>query len=141
MLKDDNGNHRQAAVNVKRIAVCDIYPLPSVLCVFFDSADNIVGMPNESMTAAKNSLLGKLYPKILKANTGFINGSNVNVEELLKLKPDVVFYSASSKELGAQLRNAGFNAVAVSVNKWGYNSIKTLNHWIALLSQDFPRQQ
>lgn len=137
-VKDDNGYTVRLPSSVKRIAVCDIYPLPSVLAVFFDSADKIVGMPNESMTAAKNSLLGKLYPKILKANTGFINGSNVNVEELLKLKPDVVFYSASSKQLGAQLRNAGFNAVAVSVNKWGYNSIKTLNNWIALLSRIFP---
>ena len=30
--------------DIQRIAVCDIYPLPSVLAVFFDSADKIVGM-------------------------------------------------------------------------------------------------
>ena len=58
--------------DIQRIAVCDIYPLPSVLAVFFDSADKIVGMPMPSMTAAQNGLLGQLYPEILNAETGYI---------------------------------------------------------------------
>ena len=124
--------------DIQRIAVCDIYPLPSVLAVFFDSADKIVGMPMPSMTAAQNGLLGQLYPEILNAETGYIEDVNVNMEELAKLDPDVVFYSASSSELGDQLANAGFAAVAISVNKWDYNCIETLNNWIALLSQMFP---
>ena len=123
---------------INRIAVCDIFPIPSVLAVFFDSADKIVGMPEPSKTAAENGLLGQLYPEILKAETGYIDGSNVNMEELAKLEPDVVIYSASSPELGEQLTNAGFAAVAISVNKWDYDCIVTLNNWIDLLSQMFP---
>jgi len=137
-IVDNNGDKVILPKDVKRIVVADILPLPSVLCAFFDSAEKIVGISPVSMSAAKNGLLGQLYPEILKADTSFINGSEVNNEELLKLKPDVVFYSASSKELGTQLKNSGFNAVAVSVNKWNYNTIETLNKWIALLSQIFP---
>ena len=55
--------------DVQRIAVCDIYPLPSVLTIFFDSAEKIVGMAPPSMSAAKNSLLSELYPEILHAET------------------------------------------------------------------------
>ena len=95
-------------------------------------------MSGTSMTAAANSLLGELYPEILEAETGFIDGTTVNVEELLKLQPDVVFYHASQKEVGDTLKNAGFPAVAISVNKWNYNCIETLNNWIALLSEIFP---
>ena len=124
--------------DIQRIAVCDIYPLPSVLAVFFDSADKIVGMPAPSMTAAENGLLGQLYPEILNAETGYIDGTDINMEELAKLEPDVVFYSASSADIGDQLTNAGFAAVAISVNKWDYDCIETLNNWIALLSQMFP---
>ena len=124
--------------DIQKIAVCDIFPLPSVLAVFFNSADKIVGMPAPSMTAAQNGLLGELYPEILNAETGYIDGTNVNMEELAKLEPDVVFYSASSPELGEQLTEAGFAAVAISVNKWDYDCIETLNNWIALLSQMFP---
>jgi iron complex transport system substrate-binding protein len=123
---------------IDRIAVCGILPLPSVIAIFFDSAEKIVGMSGTSMTAAANSLLGELYPEILQAETGFIDGTTVNVEELMKLQPDVVFYHASQKEVGDTLKNAGFPAVAISVNKWNYNCIETLNNWISLLSEIFP---
>ena len=135
---DHDGNEVTLPVEINRIVVCDILPLPSVLSIFFNSADKIVGMSGTSMSAAANGLLGELYPEILNAETGFIDGSTVNTEELLKLQPDVVFYNASRKELGQQLRDAGFPAVAISVNKWEYNCIETLNNWIALLSEIFP---
>ncbi len=123
---------------VNRIAVCNILPLPSVLTVFFDSAERIVGMSPNSMTAAQNGLLGELYPEILNAKTDYMNGNEVNLEELMKLEPDVVFYNAAQADQGEQLRNAGFAAVGISVNKWDYDSIETLNQWISLLSEIFP---
>lgn len=138
VVVDHSGFEIEVPNEVNRIVVCDILPLPSVLTVFFDSADKIVGMSGASMSAAANGLLGELYPEILNAQTGFIDGSTVNTEELLKLQPDVVFYNASRAELGEQLRNAGFSALAVSVNKWEYDAIETLNNWISLLSEIFP---
>ena len=135
---DHNGNEVELPYEINRIAVCDILPLPSVLTVFFDSAEKIVGMADTSMNAAANGLLGELYPELLNAETGFIDGSNINLEELMKLQPDVVFYSASRPEQGEQLRRAGIPGVAISVNKWNYNSIETLNNWISLISEIFP---
>ena len=128
----------QVPKNAQRIAVCDILPLPSVLCVFFDSAEKLVGIAPSSMSAAQNSLLSQLYPEILNAQTGYMNGTDVNTEELMQLAPDVVFYSASNPALGEKLTASGFCAVAVSANKWQYNCIETLNNWIGLLSQIFP---
>lgn len=135
---DHAGNEVTLPENPERIVVCDILPMPSVLAVFFDSAEKIVGMSSTSMSAAENSLLSELYPEILDAETGFIDGTEVNTEELLKLEPDVVFYSASSPALGEKLTDAGFNAVAISVNKWEYNCIETLENWISLISEIFP---
>ena len=137
-ITDQDGFEVELPKEINRIVVCDILPLPSVLAVFFDSAEKIVGMSGTSMNAAQNSLLGELYPEILEAETNFIDGTTVNAEELMKLQPDVVFYNASRKELGENLRKAGFPAVAISVNKWEYNCIETLNNWIALLSEMFP---
>lgn len=135
---DHADNTVEVPTEINRIVVCDILPLPSVLSVFFDSAEKIVGMSEPSMTAAQNSLLSELYPEILNAKTDFIDGTNVNIEELLKLEPDVVFYSAGSPQLGQQLRDAGIPALAISPGKWGYDAIETLNNWILLLSQLFP---
>lgn len=137
-VTDHNGDKVTLPKKVEKVAVCDIFPLPSVISVFFDSADKLVGIAPTSMSAAKNSLLSELYPEILNAKTDFMNGSDVNTEELAKLEPDVVFFSANNKELGETLRNAGFNAVGISANKWEYNAIETLNQWIKLLSEIFP---
>ncbi|MGN0158924.1 MAG: ABC transporter substrate-binding protein [Brotaphodocola sp.] len=138
VIVDHLGLEVEVPYEVNRIAVGNILPLPSVLTVFFDSAEKIVGMSPNSMSAAKNGLLGELYPDILNAETGYMNGTDINLEELMKLEPDIVLYSASQPEQGEQLRNAGFAAVALSVNKWEYNAIETLNQWIALLSEIFP---
>ena len=82
IVVDHDGVEVELPLEVERIVVCDILPLPSVLSVFFDSADKIVGMSSTSMSAAANGLLGELYPDILDAETGFIDGSTVSVEEL-----------------------------------------------------------
>lgn len=138
-VTDHNGNEVEVPKEVNRIVVCDILPLPSVLSVFFDSAEKIVGIPGASMSAAQNGLLGELYPEILDAKTDFIDGTTVNMEEMMNLAPDVVFYSSDSEELGGKLREAGFAAIAVSASKWEYNAIETLNQWVALLGEIFPQ--
>lgn len=135
---DHAGNEVEVTKDIQRIVVCDIYPLPSVLAVFFDSAEKLVGIADTSMTAAKNSLLSELYPEILNAKTDFIDGTNINIEEIIKLDPDIVFYSAESEQIGTQLRDAGFAAIGISAGKWDYDAIETLNNWILLLSELFP---
>ncbi len=135
---DHAGNKVKVPKDIKRIAVCEIYPLPSVLSVFFDSANKIVAMSPASMSSARNGLLSKLYPEILSTNTTAMGDNNLNIEELMKLDPQVVFYNAAKKDTGDTLRKAGFNAVGISVNKWNYNCVETLNQWISLLSQIFP---
>ena len=138
VIVDHAGYEVEVPLKVNRVAVCSILPLPSVLAVFFDSAEKIVGMASGSKSAAANSLLGQLYPELLNAETAFIEGGNLNAEELMKLAPDVIFYNTAEAEVGEQLRNAGFSAVAVSVNKWDYDAIQTLENWIGLLSEIFP---
>ncbi len=138
VIVDHLGIEVEVPYEVNRIAVGNILPLPSVLTVFFDSAEKLAGMSPNSMNAAENGLLGELYPEILNAETGYMQGNDINLEELMKLEPDLVIYSASQPEQGEQLRNAGFAAVALSVNKWEYNAVETLNQWILLLSEIFP---
>lgn len=123
---------------INRIVVTDIYPLASVITVFLGSADKLVGIHPVSMSAAQSGLLGEIFPEILNADTSFMTGSDLNIEELLKLDPDVVFYTAGNTELKSALDNAGIPAVGVSPSKWNYDILETYDQWIALLSQIFP---
>lgn len=137
-IEDHAGNKVRVPKEINRIAVTGIYPLPSVLTVFFNSAEKIVSMNTPSLSAAKAGLLGELYPEILKVNDKPVSsgGSKINAEELASLNPDVVFYSTIDE--GDILLNAGIPAVAVSANKWDYNAIETLDRWLELLGEIFP---
>lgn len=137
-VTDHNGNVVTVPKNIERIAIGNILPMPSVLAVFFDSAEKLVGIPKGSMTAAENSLLSELYPEILQAKTDYIDGADINLEELMKLDVDLVIYNAANASTKEQLDKAGIPGIAVSVNKWDYDAIETLKQWIALLSEIFP---
>ena len=126
---------------INRIVVTDTLPLPSVLSLYLDSAEKLVGISPVSMSAAKAGLLGELYPEILDADTSFFENSELNIESLLALEPDLVFYNAQNTELGESLTSAGLTAVAVSVTKWDYNAADTFDAWMDLLADIFPEEE
>ena len=124
--------------NPERVVILDILPLPSVLTVFLGSPETIVAMQPASMNAAKNGILAELYPEIVNVNTDIMSGDDVNVESLLALNPEIVYYNAGNSALCEKLENAGLTAVAVSPTKWKYDCIVTYDKWIELLSQIYP---
>jgi len=125
-------------VNPTRVVILDILPLPSVLTVFLGSAETILAMQPASMNAAKNGILSELFPEVLDVSTDIMNGDDVNIEALLTLDPQIVFYNAANKAVCEKLENAGLTAVGVSPTKWNYDCITTYDKWIELLSQIYP---
>ena len=121
-----------------RVVILDILPLPSVLTVFLGSAETILAMEPASMNAAKNGILSELFPDILNVRTDIMSGDDVNIESLVALDPQIVFYNAGNSALGGQLENAGLTAVGVSPTKWEYDCIVTYDKWIGLLSEIYP---
>ena len=128
---DHAGNEVTLPEEINRIVVTDTLPLPSVLSLYLDSAEKLVGISPVSMSAAKAGLLGELYPEILDADTSFFENNELNIESLLALEP----------ELGESLASAGLTAVAVSVTKWDYNASDTFDAWMDLLADIFPEEK
>ena len=139
-VTDHDGNTVVIPKEVNRVAVAGILPFPSVIAMYLGSAEKIVGMPPASMSAAEIGLLGEIFPEILEADTGFTNGSDLNVEELLTLEPDVVFYLAGNDEWRTAMESAGIPCLAVSTSKWNYDVLETYDQWIDLLSRVFPEE-
>ena len=124
--------------NPKKVAILGILPLPSMLTVYLDSCSSIVAMEPASMTAAKNGVLSQLYPDIVNINTDIMDGEDVNIESLIALDPDVVFYNANDTKDLEKLENAGLCAVAISPTKWNYDCIETYDQWMNLLNKIYP---
>ena len=121
--------------NPTRVVILDILPLPSVLTVFLGSAETILAMEPASMNAAKNGILSELFPEILDVRTDIMSGDDVNIESLVALDPQIVYYNAGNSALGELLENAGLTAVGVSPTKWDYDCIVTYDKWIELLTE------
>ena len=135
---DHDGIEVDIPEQIDRIAVGNIGPMASVLTLFLGSGESIVGMSPMSMSAAENGILGKLFPELLDADTSFLQGSNINVEKLLTLEPDLVLIQSGQSEVRTQLENAGLTVVAFGVGTFKYDIINTYEAWIDLLSQIFP---
>lgn len=129
----------EVPTQIDRIVVGNVLPLASVLSVYLGGAEKIVGLHPASMGAAKSGLLSEIYPEILNAETEFISGSEINIEELLKLNPDIVI--GVGAEQAQILRDAGIPAVTVSTSKWNYDVVETYDQWIALFDQIFGESE
>ena len=133
---DHAGNTVSLPDKIDRIAIASIWPLPSVYCLFEGSAEKLVGIGETSMSAARNSMLAVVMPSIVNVSTGFLRNGNLNIEELLKLKPDIVFYNADNPvDNKDTFDKAGIPAVAFSTTHKGSDTIATLESWASLLGE------
>lgn len=89
-VTDMAGRQVTIPAHVHRIAVVPI-PWASVIYTVDGSAKNIVGMNPSAKQILDKSMLKTLAPEFSTVSTDFTNaGFTVNLEELLKLQPDLV---------------------------------------------------
>ncbi len=136
-IVDHTGTEVVLPAEINRIVIAGLMPMPSVYCLYTGSSDRLVGIPASSKAAAENSLLIRAYPDLGSLPTDFEANGVVNVERLLELEPDVVFYGVSNTQTRQALDNAGIPAVGFSTTQAGYNTVETYAGWIELLGQVF----
>lgn len=130
---DHAGNEVAIPEVMDRIVIIST-PLPSAYAMFAGSAEKLVGMIPSSYAAACNSVLAQIMPEVTNASTAFMNGNDLNIEELLNLDPNIVFCTETHYEM---ITEVGIPAVVVSSSNWGSNSIDTYAAWVTLFGQVF----
>ena len=138
---DHAGNEVTLPAELDRVVISGLLPLPSVFVQFRGSAEEIVGMHPGSMSAAENSYLINIYPEILEADTSFVVNGTVNIEELMQLEPDVVYYSATNVEEYELYKKAGIPAVGFSTTIADYDCVETYAEWIELFGEIYGEQE
>ncbi|PIE64705.1 MAG: ABC transporter substrate-binding protein [Desulfobacterales bacterium] len=108
---DTAGRKVELPVNLQRIVTGPVV-MPNLIFAVDGSGDKLVGMHPMSKSAWKNSVLKIMAPGMAKASTDFIQGGfKMNVEEVLKLKPDVVFQVSFEKGNIAQFEKLGIPVI------------------------------
>ena len=140
-IVDHAGNEVTLPAELDRVVISGLLPLPSVFVQFRGSAEEIVGMHPSSMAAAENSYLVNIFPDIVEADTSFVVNGAVNIEELMKLDPDVVYYSATNVEEYELYKKAGIPAVGFSTTIADYDCVETYAEWIDLFGEIYGEQE
>ena len=113
-----------------------IMPFPYIFYAVVGNSDYLVGANPSSLVAYENSALKYMYPELADVNTDFVDTSFiVNVEELLKLKPDVVFQWNYMDDEIAKMEAAGLKVVALQ-----YGTLEDLETWIRIIGTMFQKE-
>lgn len=133
---DQAGTEVTIPAEVNSIVSGGILPYFHTWYVATNSAKEIVGMHPNSYNAAENSILSKMEPEILNADTSFVQNGEMNVEELMKINPDVFFEIATDEKSIEQARNAGINTVAIkAIDAVAAEPLATFNSWLKLTGE------
>ena len=134
-VTDQNGMTVALPGDLDRV-VTTALPLPSVYALTGAPIENLVGVHPGSASAIENSVMAAMYPELSGIANNFIEGTDINVEELLKLEPDVVLYWAEYLEQYKAMDNAGIRAVGVKTQANG-DVLTTLESWLEIMKEMF----
>jgi iron complex transport system substrate-binding protein len=134
-IVDQNGRTVIIPKKINRVVMLPL-PLPAMYYAITGSADKIAGIHPNSKSNMRKSMLGVIAPNLLKAPTGFVKGNDINIEELLKIKPDLIFFWGLYPKQLTQLEAIHIPAVAVFTLK-SRDPLDSVHLWINLLGKIF----
>lgn len=88
--------------------------------------------------AIKNGILGKIFPKSLNLSTKGVGANFIpNIEELLKLDPDLIFQWAHFGQNSIEpLKNAGLNVALLK-----YGKEESIEQWFKILGKAYGKEK
>ena len=135
---DQNGRLVKLPREINRVVMVPL-PLPSLYYVITGSCEKIVGINPGTKSKVKPSMLGVLAPELMNTASNFVKGKDINIEELLKLKPDIVFFWGLYPNQVQQFEAVDIPAVGVYTVKGG-DALETLRLWMKLLGKIFNEE-
>ena len=132
---DQNNMTAKVPKDASRVVLTAL-PLPSIYAITGAPIENLVGMHPGSASAIENSVMKAMYPDLVNVPSNFIDGLDINIEELMKIDPDVVMYWAEYDNQYDVMTSAGIPAVGVKTQAGG-DALKTMESWLEIMGTMF----
>lgn len=132
---DQNNMTAKVPKDASRVILTAL-PLPSIYAITGAPIENLVGMHPGSASAIENSVMKSMYPDLVNVPSNFIDGLDINIEEMMKLDPDVVMYWAEYTNQYDVMTEAGIPAVGVKTQAGG-DALKTMESWLEIMGTMF----
>lgn len=135
VIQDQLGRDVTIPENTERIVVGGILPYFSTWYVGTNSTEEVVGLHPNAYNAAENSMLANISPEILDASTDFVKNGEVNIEELMKVDPQIYFENSSDEKTLEKVAEAGIPTVGLqTIQVADADPLATFNSWLEITS-------
>ena len=139
----DHAGHEVEVPNKIEKIVIDQVPILSTYMAYNEGkAPYIVGYAGSLKQVISETVLKDMAPELLDATNTVQGQSDINVEEIIKLKPDVIFYNAKNQDRYEKLSKTGVPCIgfvtmgadtpADPINRYG--------EWLKLLEDVFDEK-
>lgn len=132
VVVDQLGRSVEVKQRVEDVVIGGILPQYSTWYVATNSTKEIKGLHPNAYNAAEHSILAKMSPDILQADSSFVHNGEVNIEEVMKLSPDVYFELASNEKAIEQAEEAGVPTIGIQAKAYKGDPIATFESWLQI---------
>ena len=141
-ITDHAGNTVEVPEKIERIVIDQIPILSTYMAYFHGKAPYIVGYAGSLKQVISNTVLKDIAPELLDSQNTVQGQSDINIEEIIKLKPDVILYNATNKEHYEVLKKTGIPCVGfATIGEYGpADPIDRYGQWLKLLEDVFGEE-
>ena len=108
---DHGGNTVEVPDKITRVVIDQIPILSTYMSYFQGSAPNIVGYCGSFKDTITKTVLKDIAPELMQSADTVYAQSDLNIEEVMKLNPDVIFYNANNASHAQILKSSGIPCV------------------------------
>ena len=139
---DHAGNHVEVPDNIERVVIDQIPILSTYMAYFEGSAPYMVGYCGSFKDTISETVLKNIAPELLESQETVYAQSDLNIEEIIKLEPDVILYNAGNAEHAEILKASeipaiGFATVGADTPA---DPLERYEEWLKLLENIFGEQ-
>ena len=136
---DHGGNEVEVPDHITRVVIDQIPILSTYMSYFGGEAPYIVGFCGSFKTTISETVLKNIAPELMETADTVYAQSDLNIEEIMKLEPDVILYNANNASHAEILKASGipcvgFATVGASTEA---DPIERYAQWLKLLEDVF----
>ncbi len=138
-VTDHGGNVVEVPNTITKVVIDQIPILSTYMAYFQGSAPYITGYCGSFKTTISETVLKNIAPELMESADTVYAQSDLNIEEIMKLEPDVILYNANNAEHAEVLKSSGIPAVGFATvgASTDADPIERYEEWLKLLEDVF----
>lgn len=141
-IVDHAGNTVELPSKIERIVIDQIPILSTYMAYNEGKAPYIVGYAGSLKNVISGTVLANMAPELMDTTNTVQAQSDINIEEIIKLNPDVIFYNAMNTKHYEILSKSGIPCVGFATigGDSPADPINRYQEWLKLLEQVFGQE-